>query len=143
MSQRQFRSSILPLPIWFCRLRLHPVKLLKPGPFCCAARCCSSHCPRFDFGAGRRPQFVFLAATRSLGPCARAIFSACLFRPVLSLPCSGVAQAKLIPRLLQGEAGVVLELLDQKARGLLVLIILSGWFFERARKLFDEMPKRT
>jgi hypothetical protein len=62
---------------------------------------------------------------------------------VLYLPCSGVAQAKLILQLLQGEAGVVLELPDQKARGFLDLIFLSGWFAERARKIFGEMPKRT
>jgi hypothetical protein len=45
--------------------------------------------------------------------------------------------------LLQGEAGVVLELPDQKARVFLVLIALTRRFPEHARKLFDEMPVRT
>jgi hypothetical protein len=39
--------------------------------------------------------------------------------------------------------GIILELLDQKARIFLVLIILTRWFLEHARKVFDEMPMKT
>jgi hypothetical protein len=45
--------------------------------------------------------------------------------------------------LLQGEADIILELLDQKAQGFLVLIALKWLFFEHARKLFGEMSVRT
>jgi hypothetical protein len=41
--------------------------------------------------------------------------------------------------LLQGEAGVVLELPDQKAQGFLVLIALKRLFSEHAHKIFGEM----
>jgi hypothetical protein len=40
-------------------------------------------------------------------------------------------------------AGVVLELLDQKARGFLVLIALKRLFSEHDCKLFGEMSVRT
>jgi hypothetical protein len=42
--------------------------------------------------------------------------------------------------LLQGEAGIALELPDQ--RGLVVQIALPQWFYERAHQVFDEMPMR-
>jgi hypothetical protein len=45
--------------------------------------------------------------------------------------------------LLQGEAGVVLELPDQKAQGFLVLIVLKQLFLEHACKVFSEMPVKT
>jgi hypothetical protein len=41
--------------------------------------------------------------------------------------------------LLQGEAGVVLELPDQKAQGFLVLIAFKRLFSEHAHKIFGEM----
>jgi hypothetical protein len=40
-------------------------------------------------------------------------------------------------------AGVVLELLDQKARVFLVPIALTRWFPERVCKVLGKMPKRT
>jgi hypothetical protein len=45
--------------------------------------------------------------------------------------------------LLQGEAGIIVELPDQKARGFLVQIALTQWFLEHAHKVFGEMPVRT
>jgi hypothetical protein len=44
-----------------------------------------------------------------------------------------------VGELLQGEAGVVLELPDQKAQGFLVLIALKRLFSEHAHKIFGEM----
>jgi hypothetical protein len=43
----------------------------------------------------------------------------------------------------QGEAGVVLELPDQKTRGFLVPIALNRLFPEHSRKVFGKMPMRT
>jgi hypothetical protein len=44
--------------------------------------------------------------------------------------------------LLQGEAGVVLELPDQKVQGFLVSIALNRLFFKHAHKVFGEIPVR-
>jgi hypothetical protein len=44
---------------------------------------------------------------------------------------------------LQEQAGVILELPDQKARGFLVLIAFKRLFSEHAHKMFGEMPVRT
>jgi hypothetical protein len=41
------------------------------------------------------------------------------------------------------EAVCVLELPDQKARGLLVLIALRGLFPKRVHKVFGELPVKT
>jgi hypothetical protein len=43
----------------------------------------------------------------------------------------------------QGEAGVVLELPDQKVRGFLVLIALNRLFPEHTRNVFGEMTMKT
>jgi hypothetical protein len=44
---------------------------------------------------------------------------------------------------LQGEAGDILELPDQKAQDFFVLITLNRLFPEHARMVFGEMPVRT
>jgi hypothetical protein len=44
---------------------------------------------------------------------------------------------------LQVEAGIVLELSNQKTRVFLVQIALPRWFPERAHQVFGEMPVRT
>jgi hypothetical protein len=46
----------------------------------------------------------------------------------------------ILRRLLQGEAGIALELPDQ--RGFVVQIALPQWFYERVHQVFDEMPLR-
>jgi hypothetical protein len=40
------------------------------------------------------------------------------------------------------EAGIVLELLDQKARVFLALVVLLWWFIDHAHKVFDKMSVR-
>jgi hypothetical protein len=45
--------------------------------------------------------------------------------------------------ILKGEAAIVLELLDQKTQVFLVLIALTRWFPEHARKVFGEIPVMT
>jgi hypothetical protein len=40
------------------------------------------------------------------------------------------------------EAGIVLELLDQKTRGFMGQIALQQWFLECAHQVFGEMPVR-
>jgi hypothetical protein len=62
---------------------------------------------------------------------------------VVSLIFELVLQFLIVSGLLQGQTGVVLELLDQKARGFLVLIALIRLFLEHARKVFGEIPVRT
>jgi hypothetical protein len=42
-----------------------------------------------------------------------------------------------------GGAGVILELLNQKARFFTILIVFSRWFLEHARKVFGEISERT
>jgi hypothetical protein len=44
--------------------------------------------------------------------------------------------------LLQGEAGIILELPDRKARGFIVLIAFKRLFPERAHQVFGEMSVR-
>jgi hypothetical protein len=44
--------------------------------------------------------------------------------------------------LLQGEAGILIELLDWKTRGLVFQIALLWWFPERAHQIFGEMSVR-
>jgi hypothetical protein len=43
---------------------------------------------------------------------------------------------------LQGEAGIALELPDQKTRGFVVQIALLRWFPERVHQVFGEMTVR-
>jgi hypothetical protein len=45
--------------------------------------------------------------------------------------------------ILVGEAGIVLELPDQKAQVFSVLIVFTRWFAKYGRKVFDEMPVRA
>jgi hypothetical protein len=49
----------------------------------------------------------------------------------------------IVPGSLQVKVDCVLELPDQKARVVLVLITLTQWFVEYTRKVFGEMPMRT
>jgi hypothetical protein len=44
--------------------------------------------------------------------------------------------------ILVGEAGIVLQLSDQKAQVFLVLIAFTRWFPEYFYEVFDEMPVR-
>jgi uncharacterized membrane protein len=43
---------------------------------------------------------------------------------------------------LQVKAGIVLELLDQKTRVFLALVVLLWWFIDHAHKVFDKMSVR-
>jgi hypothetical protein len=62
---------------------------------------------------------------------------------VVSLMFELVLQFPIVCGLLQGQAGVVLELPHQKAQGFLVLIALIWLFLEYARKVFGEIPVGT
>jgi hypothetical protein len=48
-----------------------------------------------------------------------------------------------VPASLHVNVGCVLELPDQKARVILVLITLMRWFLEHTHKVFGEMSMRT
>jgi hypothetical protein len=41
--------------------------------------------------------------------------------------------------LLQVRVGVILDPPDQKAQVFVVIIVLTWWFFEHVRKIFDEI----
>jgi hypothetical protein len=53
-----------------------------------------------------------------------------------------VVLSSVVGELLQGEAGIILELLDRKARGFLVSIALKRLFSKRVHQVFGEIAVR-
>jgi hypothetical protein len=69
--------------------------------------------------------------------------SPALFYASIFLLCFAAINGTQVKLLIAGQSRSILELLNQKTRGFMVLIVSKQLFFERAHKVFGEMTVMT